>query len=66
MHYLDHCYNEALRLYPPAIRSDRVATKDVNLAGYSFPKGTSFAVPIAMVMRDPEEWENPDEFIPDR
>lgn len=66
MSYLDHCFNEALRLYPPALRTDRCANRDVKLGPYFLPKGTVVAIPIREVMRDPQLWENPDEFNPDR
>lgn len=39
MEYLNMVVNETLRLFPIAIRLERVCKKDVEINGCSFPKG---------------------------
>lgn len=53
--YLTACIDEALRLYPPASGTARVARSDCTLCGYSIPKGTflNVAVPAATISPTP-------------
>jgi cytochrome P450 len=57
---------EALRLYPPAPILSRMATKDVEIGGRQFAKGTMFFVPVHAVHRHPKIWVDPDKFDPAR
>ncbi|XP_057551880.1 cytochrome P450 3A24 [Hippopotamus amphibius kiboko] len=66
MEYLDMVLNEALRLYPIAVRLDRVCKKDVEIHGVFIPKGTAVTVPIFVLHKDPELWPEPEEFRPER
>lgn len=36
-----------------------------SLAGYTIPKGTSIAVAVHNIHRDPAHWEKPDQFFPE-
>lgn len=59
-------FKEALRLYPPAAMFDRIATEDVEVAGYHLPKGTNvFMFPYA-THRRADLWPDPLKFDPDR
>ena len=58
--------NETLRMYPPVIRFDRVASNDYNLGGYHISKGFIISVPIYSIHHDPESWPEPEKFIPER
>ncbi|KAJ8019802.1 Cytochrome P450 3A11 [Holothuria leucospilota] len=67
MEYLDGLVREALRMYPPAAITDRINDKkDIELNGFTIPKGFSILVPIYAIHHDPEIWEEPEEFRPER
>lgn len=59
-------FREALRINAPAFAVDRVAMEDVELAGYSFPRLTSFILPIYAIHRNAKFWPDPDRFDPGR
>ncbi|PVD38381.1 hypothetical protein C0Q70_00995 [Pomacea canaliculata] len=64
--YLDSAIHETLRLYPPFYFTDRMASEEVTIKGVTIPKGAGVMIPIANVMRDPEYFPDPDNFIPER
>lgn len=57
---------ETLRMYPPASRSDRIASDDYEYNGLKINKGLLIAIPIYAIQHDPNIYENPEEFNPDR
>lgn len=59
---------ETLRLYPPAARTERSCTKDYTIPGTDsvIEKGMIIGIPIYGIQRDPEYYENPDKFDPER
>ncbi|CAF3769219.1 unnamed protein product [Adineta steineri] len=65
LQYLDMVINETLRMYPPFIRFDRVASKDYQLGNYLIPKGTIINVPVYPIHHDSETWPEPEKFIPE-
>jgi cytochrome P450 len=58
--------DEALRLYPPVYIFFREAARDVELAGYEIPEGTTLVLPQWVVHRDPAWWDDPETYRPDR
>lgn len=67
MKYLKAVILEALRRHPPAhFLLHHIATDDVELEGYTIPKGTMVNFMVADIGWDPEVWENPMEFRPER
>ena len=64
--YLEACIYESLRLEPSVVRIERKPIKNIKLGNIFVPKGTIIAIPIKAVHRDPDNFENPDEFIPER
>ena len=58
--------HEALRLCPPAAAIGRLAMRDVIVDGYRVPAGTNVGVGIYALHRDPELWDEPERFDPDR
>ncbi|XP_076040294.1 cytochrome P450 6k1-like isoform X1 [Oratosquilla oratoria] len=66
--YLDACLHESLRLYPPAGYMDRTCTKDYVLPQYNLKieKGTIIGLPIWTINRNPEIFEDPESFRPER
>ncbi len=67
MPYLNAVCNEALRLYPAAPVTSRVAIRDTTILGHHIPKHTFlFAVPWA-TNRNPELWgPDSEDFVPER
>nr|QEL53083.1 cytochrome P450 CYP9A101 [Mythimna separata] len=74
MTYLDMVVSEVLRLWPPAIASDRVCNRDYNLGkpnetaekDFILRKGAAIMIPTFAIHRDPEFFPEPEKFNPDR
>jgi cytochrome P450 len=64
--YLECVIKEAMRLFPPVPIIGRVASEDVQLGGYTVPKGAQLVVGIYYMQRNQADWENPNEFDPSR
>lgn len=60
------CVKEALRLYPPAWMTARVAQQDTVLGGFDVPANTQLIVSPWIAQRDPRHHCDPDRFIPQR
>lgn len=56
-----------MRFYPITPRLSRVCVKDYNRPelGLNIPKGSAVDVPVATIHRDPEHFDNPEEFDPE-
>ncbi len=57
---------ETMRLYPPAWVTDRISLEDDQVLDFKLPKGTVWIIYIRGMHRNPEYWDRPDQFIPDR
>lgn len=69
LQYCEMVIDEVLRLHPiAATGSMRVTTKDDTLPGTGFhvKKGTSVLMPPYPMHHDPEFWEKPEDFCPER
>lgn len=65
--YTDWVIKEALRLNPPAwILNGRTPLADMELGGYTIPKGSLIFISPYVMHRDPRYFDNPDAFIPER
>ena len=64
--YLKMVVDEALRLYPTIWTVNRYATKDDILEGYKIPKGSIVFVNPYTLQHDPNLWEAPWQFDPNR
>ena len=67
MKYLDCIISEAMRMAAISVTSRRV-TKPWTIPGtdITIPVGVGVYIPLMSFHRDPEYWENPDEFNPER
>jgi cytochrome P450 len=67
MPYLKAVIKEVLRLHPPApVLMPRESREPVKINGYDIPAKTRIYVNAWAIGRDPELWENPEEFKPER
>ncbi|XP_041978536.1 uncharacterized protein LOC121732648 [Aricia agestis] len=74
MKYLDMVVSEVLRLWPPALLTDRVCAKDYNLGrandkaskDYIIRKGDVLNLPVWSIHHDPEYFPDPLRFDPER
>uniref|UniRef100_A0A0E9X920 unspecific monooxygenase n=2 Tax=Anguilla anguilla TaxID=7936 RepID=A0A0E9X920_ANGAN len=66
MEYLDMVLNESLRLYPIALRLERLCTETIVVNGVTIPKDTLVTIPVFALHRDPELWPEPECFNPER
>jgi cytochrome P450 len=64
--YTNLVFQEALRLYPPALAFARRTKTSIELAGYKIPKGASIFLSPFITQRNERYFEHPDEFKPER
>ena len=64
--YTDMVIKESMRLMPPAYSFGREALSDLEINGYSVPKGTQVVIFNYFMHRDPELWEQAEQFRPER
>lgn len=66
MNFLDACVKETLRLWPSVVRVERRSLCDFKLDQLTIPKGSYAFIPVYAVHRDPQNYEDPDSFKPER
>ena len=64
--YLQAVVKEVLRLHPTAPFALRQSAEDCSINGYDVKGQTRTLINVYAIMRDPEAWANPEEFIPER
>jgi cytochrome P450 len=66
MGYLRKVMQESLRIYPVIPAVSRTALKDMHVEGRLIPKGVTVLMPVVAMHRNPEIWNEPLEFRPER
>lgn len=66
MKYTSAVIEEAMRLYPPAWITGRMAVEDDEFDGHKIPKSTVITSYIYGVHHDKRNWEDPEVFRPER
>jgi len=64
--YTDMVIKEAMRVYPPVWSISRVAIEDVQIGGYTIPKGGVVASSIYTLHHDERWYPDPERFDPER
>ena len=64
--YLDCVIKESQRLNPPVAFVNRESDEAYDLNGIRIPAGTEIVIPIYALHHDPDAWEEPDKFDPER
>ncbi len=63
---LDQVIKESLRLYPPIHIGNRRMAEEMDFDGNKVPKDARLFYSIYLTHRDPEIWENAEDFCPER
>ncbi|KAG2238498.1 hypothetical protein Bca52824_092290 [Brassica carinata] len=64
---LQNIVSETLRLYPAGpLMVPHVASEDCKVGGYDMPRGTTLLVNLWAMHRDPQLWDDPETFKPER
>ncbi|XP_037470038.1 zealexin A1 synthase-like [Triticum dicoccoides] len=66
LHYMRMIIKEVLRLHPPGPLIPRRAREDRKVMGFDMLEGTNVYINAFAVSRDPNCWESPEEFKPER
>jgi cytochrome P450 len=58
--------DESLRLYPPAWIIGRQGLNEEKMGGYELPSMCTYGIPVYVIQRSKQYWNDPEKFIPER
>ncbi|KAH6945234.1 hypothetical protein HPB50_007595 [Hyalomma asiaticum] len=64
--YMECCVKESLRLCPPFPYIGKILDQDLTIDGRTLPRGVACFIIMYSLHRNPNEFDRPDEFIPER
>ncbi|XP_025103440.1 cytochrome P450 3A5-like [Pomacea canaliculata] len=64
--YLDNVIHETLRLFPPVSLIHRRVLHSRTIKGLTIPAGVGVYIPIYSIMHDPDYFDDPEKFWPER
>jgi cytochrome P450 len=64
--YIRQVVDETLRLYPPGWVLSRRTIEADTLGGYPVAAGTNVLLPLYLLHRHPQFWQEPEKFLPER
>uniref|UniRef100_A0A182J484 Uncharacterized protein n=1 Tax=Anopheles atroparvus TaxID=41427 RepID=A0A182J484_ANOAO len=64
--YMEMVIKESLRICPPVPLIGRTSPGDMTVDGVAIPAGTEIIINIYIMQNDPEQYPDPDRFIPER
>lgn len=66
LNFIRNCIQESMRLYPPAWALSRTAVNSDDIGGFHVPAKATVFLSIYAMHRNPEYWNGPDSFHPER
>ncbi|ESQ35510.1 hypothetical protein EUTSA_v10007422mg [Eutrema salsugineum] len=64
--YLQLVFKETFRLHPPVPLGARQTMSHIKIQGYDIPPNTPIQINTWTIGRDPKQWTDPEDFIPER
>lgn len=66
LQYMECCVKESLRLCPPFPYIGKILDQDLTIDGRTLPRGVACFIIMYSLHRNPNEFDRPDEFVPER
>ena len=67
LRYMQNCFSESLRVDTPVNNTSTLMfTEDVDICGYKIKKHDCFQIGNHNLHHNPEEWQEPERYIPER
>ncbi|KAJ8299716.1 hypothetical protein KUTeg_023776 [Tegillarca granosa] len=66
MDFLTMCIKEGIRRWAPVPSLERISTEEITIDNITYPPGTSFGVSLEFLHNNPDIWNDPKKFDPQR